>query len=296
MSAYVVQQVVNGLMLGSLYALVAIGFSLIYGILRIINFAHGDLLMIGAFAALGLAALGAPWWAVVAAVALTGALAGVAVERVAIRPLRGRPQVTGFIATLAVSVAIENVGLVLLTGQPRTFPFPEALRVRVPLGPAEVALLDLVIVGGTAVLLLLLVALVRLTAFGRAMRALADNLLAARLVGIDVDRTIALTFALGSAFAALAGLLWGGRFGQVDPLMGFAPGLKAFVACVIGGVGSLAGAVLGGYLLGLAEVLFVGLLPPAWSGYRDAFVFLALILVLLVLPNGILGRAEEERA
>ncbi|MGH6905667.1 MAG: branched-chain amino acid ABC transporter permease, partial [Geminicoccaceae bacterium] len=122
------------------------------------------------------------------------------------------------------------------------------------------------------------------------------NLAVARLMGIDAGRTIMAAFALGSALAAIAGLLWGGRFGQIDPLMGFAPGLKAFVACVIGGVGSIPGAMLGGYLLGLGEVLFVGLLPPAYSGYRDAFVFATLIVILLVLPNGLLGRSEEERA
>ncbi len=296
MSAYLLQQLLNGLMLGSLYALVAIGFSLIYSILRLINFAHGDLLMVGAFAALGTAALGGPWWAVAAIVVASGALAGIAIERVAIRPLRGMPQVTGFPTTLAVSVAIENLALILFTGQPRTFPVPELLRGQLELGPVRATRVDLVIILSTWLLLLVLLAVVRWTRFGRAMRALADNLLAARLVGVDVDRTILFAFALGSAFAAYAGLLWGGRFGQVDPLMGFAPGLKAFVACVLGGVGSLAGAVLGGYLLGFAEVLFVGLLPPAYSGLRDAFVFAGLILLLLFLPNGLLGRSEEERA
>jgi len=137
---------------------------------------------------------------------------------------------------------------------------------------------------------------VRRTRLGMAMRATAENLAVARLMGIDVNRAIMAAFALGSALAAIAGLLWGGRFGQIDPLMGFAPGLKAFVACVIGGVGSIPGAMLGGYLLGLGEVLFVGLLPAEYSGYRDAFVFGALIVVLLVLPNGLLGRSEEERA
>lgn len=296
MSSYLAQQLLNGLMLGSLYALVAIGFSLVYSILRLINFAHGDLLMVGAFSALGVAYLGGPWWLLLLVVLATGALSGIVIERVAIRPLRGMPQVTGFIATLAVSVAIENLGLILFTGQPRTFPFPEFLRTRIAFGPVQASGVDLLVIGATWIMLAFLVVIVKATRFGRAMRALADNLLAARLVGVEVDRTIMLTFALGSAFAAFAGMLWGGRFGQVDPLLGFAPGLKAFVACVIGGVGSLPGAVLGGYVLGLAEVLFVGMLPPLYSGYRDAFVFGTLVLVLLLLPNGLLGRAEEERA
>ena len=296
MSSYLAQQLLNGLMLGSLYALVAIGFSLVYSILRLINFAHGDLLMVGAFSALGVAYLGGPWWLLLLVVLATGALSGIVIERVAIRPLRGMPQVTGFIATLAVSVAIENLGLILFTGQPRTFPFPEFLRTRIAFGPVQASGVDLLVIGATWIMLAFLIVIVKATRFGRAMRALADNLLAARLVGVEVDRTIMLTFALGSAFAAFAGMLWGGRFGQVDPLLGFAPGLKAFVACVIGGVGSLPGAVLGGYVLGLAEVLFVGMLPPLYSGYRDAFVFGTLVLVLLLLPNGLLGRAEEERA
>jgi branched-chain amino acid transport system permease protein len=233
---------------------------------------------------------------VTAVVLLTGALAGITIERAVFRPIRGAPQVTGFIATLAVSVMIENAGLMLLSPQPRNFLFPDLMRVRVPVGAATVALTDLVIIATTLVLVGVLLLIVRRTRLGMAMRATAENLAVARLMGIDVNRTIMAAFALGSALAAIAGLLWGGRFGQIDPLMGFAPGLKAFVACVIGGVGSIPGAMLGGYLLGLGEVLFVGLLPAAYSGYRDAFVFATLIVVLLVLPNGLLGRAEEDRA
>ena len=141
-----------------------------------------------------------------------------------------------------------------------------------------------------------LVSFVRFTRVGIAMRATAENYDVARLMGIDINRMIMLAFAIGSALAATAGLMWGGKYGQISPLMGVLPGLKAFVAAVIGGVGSISGAVLGGYILGLAEVLFVGLLPPALSGYRNAFVFGALIIVLLVLPNGLLGRNTETRA
>jgi branched-chain amino acid transport system permease protein len=295
-SQYYLQQLINGLMLGSLYALVAIGFSMIYGIVRLINFAHGDVLMIGAFMTLALIAAGTPWLLVAPVVLLTGALAGITIERVVFRPIRGAPQVTGFIATLALSVMIENGGLMLLSPQPRNFLFPDLMRTRVPIGPATVALTDLVIIVTTLILVGVLMVIVRRSRLGIAMRATAENLAVARLMGIDVNRTIMAAFSLGSALAAIAGLLWGGRFGQIDPLMGLAPGLKAFVACVIGGVGSIPGAMLGGYLLGLGEVLFVGLLPPEYAGYRDAFVFATLILILLVLPNGLLGRSEEERA
>jgi len=296
MSGYVLQQLVNGVMLGSLYALVAIGFSMIYGIVRLINFAHGDVMMVGAFATLGMVAAGVPWPLVLLLVVGVGALSGITIERAVFRPMRGAPQVTGFIATLAVAIAIENAMLMALSGQPRNFLFPDVLRTRLAVGPTTFALLDLLIILIALAICLGLVVLARRTRLGIAMRAVADNLPAAQLMGIPVDRTIMLAFAIGSGIAALAGLLWGGRFGQIDPLMGFQPGLKAFVACVIGGVGSIPGAMLGGYLLGIAEVLFVGLLPAALAGYRDAFVFALLIVVLLVMPNGLLGRSEEERA
>lgn len=296
MSGYHLQQLINGVMLGSLYALVAIGFSMIYGIVRLINFAHGDVMMLGAFATLGLVAAGVPWPLVLLFVVAVGGLAGITIERAIFRPMRGAPQVTGFIATLAVAIAIQNAMLMTVSGQPRNFMFPDLLRARVALGPANVGAIDLVIILVSVAVCTTLVLFARHSRVGIAMRATADNLQAARLVGIPVDRTIMLAFAIGSAIAALAGLLWGGRFGQIDPLMGFQPGLKAFVACVIGGVGSITGAMLGGYLLGIAEVMFVGLLPPALAGYRDAFVFLLLIVVLLVMPNGLLGRSEEERA
>jgi branched-chain amino acid transport system permease protein len=296
MSQYYVQQVVNGLSLGSLYALVAIGFSMIYGIVRLINFAHGDLVMIGAFATLAMVAAGVPWPLVAVFVLLVGAMAGIAVEAVAFRAIRGAPQVTGFIATLAVSVVIQNAGLMILSGQPRNFHFPAVMRQRVSLFGASASVTDLAIVGLTLVLIAVLLLVVYRTKLGVAMRATAENLTAARLMGISVNRTIMAAFALGSALAAIAGLMWGGKFGQIDPLLGFVPGLKAFVASVIGGVGSIAGACVGGYLLGLAEVLFVGLLPPDYAGYRDAFVFAFLIVLLLVRPTGLFGRHGEDRA
>jgi len=146
------------------------------------------------------------------------------------------------------------------------------------------------------VLMVFLVLLVRFTRLGMAMRATAENLNVARLMGININRTIMLAFAIGSGLAGVAGMMWGGKYGQIDPLLGFVPGLKAFVAAVIGGIGSIPGAMLGGYLLGFGEVLFVGLLPPIYSSYRDAFVFMTLILILLALPTGLLGRKTEEKA
>ncbi len=297
MSAYVWQQVVNGLILGSMYALVAIGFSMIYGIVRLINFAHGDIVMIGAFVTLGLVqAAGAPIWVVALATLLAGGLVGLIIERAAFRPMRGAPQVTGFIASLAVSVMLQNLGILLLTAQPRNFSFPDWLQARVTLWGAGFRIIDLCIMLSALGLMVGLLFLVRHTRFGTAMRATAENLDVARLMGIDVNRTIMGAFMLGSALACVAGLMWGGKFGQIDPQLGYIPGLKSFVAAVIGGVGSIPGAILGGYLLGLAEVLFVGLLPPQYAPFRDAFVFSTLIVVLLALPNGLLGKNLEERA
>lgn len=296
MSQYLVQQLVNGLALGSLYALIAIGFSMIYGIVRLINFAHGDIAMLGAFATLGLAAAGVPWPMILPVVLAVGALAGMGVEVAVFRAMRGAPQVTGFIATLAVSVIVQNAALLLFTSQQRNFLFPAVMRQRIELAGVGAQLIDLAVIGLSVALIGLLLLLVYRTRLGIAMRATSENLTAARLMGVNVNRTIIAAFALGSALAAVAGLMWGGRYGQIDPLMGFVPGLKAFVACVIGGVGSIGGAMLGGYLLGLAEVLFVGLMPAALSGYRDSFVFALLILILLVRPSGLFARHAEDRA
>lgn len=296
MSQYYVQQLINGLALGSLYALVAIGFSMIYGIVRLINFAHGDLVMVGAFTTLALVVSGVPWPLIILVVLMVGALAGITIEAAVFRSMRGAPQVTGFIATLAVSIVIQNTGLMILSGQPRNFLYPAFMRTRVGIAGATASVTDLVIIGLTVVLIAGLLLIVYKTRLGTAMRATSENLMAARLMGISVNRTIMTAFALGSALAAIAGLLWGGKFGQIDPLLGFVPGLKAFVASVIGGVGSIGGAMLGGYILGLAEVLFVGLLPPEYAGYRDAFVFTLLILILLVKPSGLFARHVEERA
>jgi branched-chain amino acid transport system permease protein len=295
-SQYLFQQLVNGLALGSLYALVAIGFSMIYGIVRLINFAHGDIVMLGAFATLALAAAGVPWPLILLVALVVGALAGMTIETLVFRPIRGAPQVTGFIATLAVSVMIQNTTLMLLSGQQRNFLFPAAMRERVGVGGVSASVTDLVIIAVTVLLIGALFLVVRRTRLGLAMRATAENLMAARLMGVAVNRTILAAFAIGSALAAVAGLLWGGKFGQIDPLMGLVPGLKAFVACVIGGVGSIGGAMLGGYLLGMAEVLFLGLMPQAFAGYRDAFVFSLLIVVLLVKPSGLFARHADERA
>ncbi len=294
---YIAQQIVNGLILGSMYSLVAIGFSMIYSIIRLINFAHGDVVMIGAFVTLGLLqVLGMPFWIVALAVIAAGALVGIIIERAAFRPMRGAPQVTGFIASLAISIMLQNLGVMILTAQPRNFTFPAYLQTLINIGAVSFRVIDLCIMISAVVLMFAVLLLVHRTRLGMGMRATSENLDVARLMGININRTIMATFAMGSGLAAVAGLMWGGKFGQIDPLLGFVPGLKSFVAAVIGGVGSVPGAILGGFILGLAEVLFVGLLPPIYSAYRDAFVFSTLILILLIMPNGLLGEKAETRA
>ncbi len=294
-ASYIAQQLINGLSLGSMYALIAIGFSMIYGIIRLINFAHGDIMMIGAFTTAALVFSGVPWPLVALGALAVGAVAGMAVETLAFRPMRGSPQVTGFIASLAVAILIQNLGILLLSSQPRTFRFPGAMHRQIEVGALRVSVLDLTIIVGTLIIMLGLTLMVKKTRLGMAMRATAENLQVARLMGIRTNRTVLATFAIGSALAGIAGLMWGGRYGQIDPLMGFEPGLKAFVAAVIGGVGSIFGAMVGGYILGVSEILFVGLLPPEYSAYRDVFVFGLLIVILLVMPNGLFGKSTETR-
>lgn len=296
-SAYILSQIVNGLILGSMYALIAIGFTMIYGIVRLINFAHGDIFTIGAFSTLAsLAIFRLPFPVAIVVVVLTGALLGMVIERIAFRPMRGAPQVTGFIASLAVSIILENLLVMTISAQPRVFLVPAYLNRLVSAGVISIRMIDLAIVGLAIVLMIALVLFVQFTKVGIAMRATAENYDVARLMGINIDRMILLAFAIGSGLAAVSGLMWGSKYGQISPFMGLLPGLKAFVAAVIGGVGSIPGAVVGGYILGLSEVLFVGLLPPEYSGYRNAFVFGTLIVVLLVMPNGLFGRNTETRA
>ena len=285
---YIAQQIVNGLTLGSVYALVAIGLTIVYGILRLINFAHGDLLMVGAYLALAVLLntalpLGA---AVLLPMVVIGGV-GILVERLAYRPLRGAPEVAMLITSLAVSNFIQNGTVMTLSAQPRAFRLPSAWTALNQVGGVSFSTLSALSVGAAILLMLLLTLFVTRTRVGVAMRACSENLRAARLMGIDINQVIAYAFAIGSALAAVAGFMWAGRVGEIEPFMGFLPGLKAFVAAVIGGIGSIPGAMLGGYLLGVAEIFFVGFLPPELSGYRDAFVFALLLLVLLVRPRGL---------
>ena len=319
---YVLQQVVNALSAGSLYALMAVGLALIFGILRLINFAHGDVMMIGAYLAVFSLTANLPLPAAIA-ISIGGSMAiGVAMERIAYRPLRGGPEVTLLLTSFAVGLILQNATLLAtrLGGQPVQIAFraPDLLSGVVNVGSLTIPRLNLAsfVVGAT--MLLLLTVVVTRTRLGLSMHAAAEDLSAARLMGIRVNRMVAIAFAIASALAAVAGFLYATQAGQVNPYLGFTPVLKAFIAAVIGGFGSLSGAVLGAYLLaflevlptavfGIADIIPRGSIPPelhdlleaALPGelarYRDAFVFVFLIVVLLFRPNGLLaGRGREE--
>ena len=294
-AAYFFQQFLNALSLGSIYALITIGLAMVFSILRLINFAHGDLMMIGAYAILMIWEAGAPVWVAVLAGIAIGGIAGIIMERVCYRPLRGSAEMTPLLTSFAVVVLLEN-GAILLFG-PNTRPFG-ILNFSHPtfsIYSSLISKIDVITVVLTLIILVLTALLIKKTTIGMSMRAVADDLTASHLVGIHLNRVIVSAFFIGSLFAGLAGLLWSARAGKIYPLMGFIPVVKAFVAAVIGGFGSIPGAVIGGYVLGFAEVSFMALLPPDFQGYRDAFVFVLLIFILIVRPQGILGTKAMER-
>lgn len=295
--AYIFQQFINALNMGSIYALVAIGLTMVYGILRLINFAHGDMMTVGAYLALAaLTTLALPAWAALIIPMFVVAALGILIERLAYRPLRGAPEVAMLITSLAISSLIEHGATMTLTAQPRPVRLPAGLTQRIEALGLNFSVMDIVIIALAIVLMIALTVFVQRTTLGIAMRACSENVRVTQLMGVDVNQVIAVAFAISAGLAAAAGVLWSGKFGIVDPFTGFVPGLKAFVAAVIGGIGNIPGAMLGGYLLGFAEVFFVAFIPPEVSGYRDAFVFVLLLVVLLVRPSGLLGAREVNRA
>lgn len=285
----------NALTLGSLYALIAIGYTMVYGILRLINFAHGDILMVGAyFVFFGTFAFGWPW-AVAAVLAISGAsILGVVIERVAYRPLRDAPRISALISAIAVSFFIESLAVVVFTGQPRPVLQPEWLVSEWTIGGLRILRLTAFVPTMTIMLVAVLLFVVYRTKPGLAMRAISKDIETTRLLGVRVDNIIALTFCIGSALAAASGIMWALRYPQVQPYMGIMPGLKAFIAAVVGGIGSIQGAVIGGVALGFVEIMTVAFMPEL-SGYRDAFAFVLLVLVLVFKPTGLLGDRMQEK-
>jgi branched-chain amino acid transport system permease protein len=295
------QQLINGLTLGSILALIALGYTMVYGILRFINFAHGDIFMLGAFSGFYIApkiAVFIPLPSISGALVVIGlsmaacAALGIIIERLAYRPLRKSPKLTVLITAIGVSLFLEYTGQFVFGASPK--PFPNILPVYsvIKLGSLSLNSNQIIVLLVTVFLLVALSFIVLKTKVGTAMRAVSFNPEAAALMGINTNHVISFTFALGSALAAAAGILWAILYPSIDPLMGILPGLKAFVAAVLGGIGNLPGAALGGLIIGVTETLVSGYIS---STYRDAIAFTVLILILLVKPSGLFGKKDVEK-
>ena len=289
------QHISNALSLGSLYALIAIGYTMVYGILRLINFAHGDVFMLGGYISFYCTTIFfMPWWAgFIVALGLTG-IFGIGLERAAYKPLRSSPKISIMISAIGASFLMENLATVIFGGRPKGFTIPGIFNHSARLGPVSVSAVSLVIPVLTAFLLAALLLIVHKTKTGMAMRALSTDLSAARLMAIDVNKIVSFTFGVGSVLAAIVGVMWATKYPQLNPTMGMMPGLKCFIAAVIGGIGNISGAVLGGLLLGFIEIMTIAFLPTL-TGYRDAFAFIMLIIVLMVRPSGLLGKHQIEK-
>lgn len=289
------QHLANGISLGSLYALIAIGYTMVYGILRLINFAHGDIFMMATyFAFYTILIFHIPWYfSFIIAIVLT-ALLGISIEAAAYKPLRDAPKISVLISAIGASFLLENLAIVLFGGVPKPFPTPNILTDMVNIKGVMIQKLTFYIPIITIVFLLILAYLINKTKSGMAMRALSKDIETSKLMGIDVNKTISFTFGLGSALAAVGGIMWALKFPQIQPLMGVMPGLKCFIAAVIGGIGNITGAVIGGFILGVIEILLVAFLPSL-TGYRDAIAFILLILILLFKPTGIMGEKISEK-
>lgn len=289
------QHLANGISVGSLYALIAIGYTMVYGILKLINFAHGDIFMMAAyFAFFGVATFGIPWYfAFIIAIILTGVL-GVSIEFAAYRPLRNAPKISILISAIGVSFLLENLAIVLFGGMPKAFPTPKIFTNVAVIGGVSIQNITFIIPIVTIILLILLLYLVNKTNIGMAMRAVSKDVDTAKLMGIKVNKVISFTFAIGSMIAAVGSMMWSVKYPQIVATMGIIPGLKCFIAAVVGGIGDIKGAVIGGFILGIGEILLVAFLPGL-TGYRDAFAFILLIVILLFKPTGIMGKNLTEK-
>lgn len=276
------QQALNGITLGSVYALVALGYTMVYGIVKLINFAHGDIYMMGAFVGLIVATTVSQNFVVVMVIAMAGsALLGVVVEKVAYKPVRGSARISALISAIGASIVLSN--LAMLINGPQREAFPELISAKWS---------QMIIIVTAVLLMLILNFVVNKTKMGTAMRAVSQNLDASRLMGINPNKVISFTFAIGSALAAAAGVMYATYYHTVDPFMGLLFGLKAFVAAVLGGIGSIPGAMVGGLILGISEVSAVAL---GFSSMKDAIAFSILIFILIVKPAGLFGKSTKEK-
>ena len=287
-----IQQLINGIQLGSIYALIALGYTMVYGIAKLINFAHGDIIMVGAYMSLiCLSTFGLPLWATFIVIAVFCAVLGVLIERVAYKPLRNSPRMSALITAIGVSLLLENLFLLLFSSDPKPYPnmFPD---INFTIGGMSISFLTIATIVITIAIMIVLSVFVNKTKLGTAMRAVSEDDGAAKLMGINVNTTISVTFAIGSALAAIAAVLYSSTYPLINPYMGSALGIKVFVAAVVGGIGIIPGAMCGGFIIGIAEALIKGYIS---STLTDAFVFGILIVVLLVKPAGLLGKNIKEK-
>ncbi len=305
-----IQQIINGLVLGSMYALVALGYTMVYGIINLINFAHGEVLMVGALTSwtiIGLMQDGMPgtpgWLILLCAMLVACVVASVlnfVIEKVAYRPLRNSPKLAPLITAIGMSILLQTLAMIIW--KPNYKPYPNLLPAApFNIGGAVITTTQILILALTAVSLAILMWVVNRTRLGRAMRATAENPRVAALMGVKPDFVISATFVIGALLAAIAGVMWAANYGTVQHTMGFLPGLKAFTAAVFGGIGNLGGAVVGGILLGLIESIGAGYIGALTGGvlgshYSDIFAFIVLIIVLTLRPSGLLGERVADRA
>lgn len=285
-------QLINGLQIGTIYALIALGYTMVYGIVKLINFAHGDIIMVGAYAALlVLTGLGMPFWAAIVISMAVCVIVGVLIERIAYKPLRSSPRISSLITAIGVSLFLQNLAQKIFSATPR--PFPAVIEnSSVMVGELSISLTTLLTIVISVALMILLQFVVKRTRTGKAMRAVSEDMGAAQLMGINVNTTISITFAIGCALAAIGAVLYCIAYPRVQPTMGSLPGLKAFIAAVLGGIGILPGAMLGGVIMGVAESMTKGYIS---SSLADAVVYGILIVVLLVKPAGLLGKKTREK-
>lgn len=287
------QQMINGLSLGSIYALIALGYTMVYGIIKLINFAHGDVYMLGAFVAFYATTFFHLnfFVALIIAMLLCGVL-GVVIERIAYKPLRHATRITALITAMGVSYVLEYTTQYFAGSEVKTFPTDLLDNTAFSFGGVRITMMQIYIFVITIVLMIILTYIVSKTKMGRAMRAVSVDEDAAKLMGINVDTTISFTFFLGSCLAGVAGVLVGVYYNSINPLMGMTPGLKAFIAAVFGGIGNIPGAMIGGLFIGIAETLVTAY---GSSLYKDAIVYVILILVLILKPDGLLGKNVKEK-
>nr|WP_302597728.1 branched-chain amino acid ABC transporter permease [uncultured Cellulosilyticum sp.] len=290
---HMMEQIINGVNAGSIYALIALGYTMVYGIVQLINFAHGDVLMMGAyFGLLSYTVWDLPFSVTIVVAMVVCGVSGIIIDRVAYKPLRKAPKISVLITALGVSMFLENIFRVIFGAEPRKMPTPEFLNHTITIGSVSISYVMILTVTLSLICMIFLQWMVKKTKTGKAMRAVSEDLEAAQLMGVNVDKTISITFAIGSALAGLGGVLYSISYYQAEPYMGMMPGLKAFVAAVLGGIGILPGAMLGGFALGLIENIAKAWISSSWA---NAISFAMLIVILLLKPAGILGKAVKEK-